>query len=243
MVLLVFLQVQTSTTEELKLLTLCNHKSTTNKLERGFTTPLFFCINSSMTTSQSPISRQPTKLDYASPTQFRFMLNQLPKVEFFTTATNLPGITLSEAVQNTPFKDIPMPGNKLDYSDLEVTFICDEYLENYTSLHEWLLAFGFPKNREQFSTFRSTTSNAPTDTRGSNNDIGVTGASTAMKGMFSDATLTVLSNKNNPIVEVRYADIFPTALSGLDFNQNATDVEYLSATATFKYKLYEIIAL
>ena len=126
---------------------------------------------------------------------------------------------------------------------LEVTFICDEYLENYTSLHEWLLAFGFPKNREQFSTFRSTTSNAPTDTRGSNNDIGVTGASTAMKGMFSDATLTILSNKNNPIVEVRYADIFPTSLGALDFNQNATDVEYLSATATFKYKLYEIIAL
>jgi hypothetical protein len=240
---LVLLEILTSITEELRFLTLCNHKSTTNKLERGFTTPLFFCINSSMTTSQSPLSRQPTKLDYASPTQFRFMLNQLPKVEFFTTATNLPGITLSEAVQNTPFKDIPMPGNKLDYSDLEVTFICDEYLENYTSLHEWLLAFGFPKNREQFSTFRSTTSNAPTDTRGSNNDIGVTGASTAMKGMFSDATLTVLSNKNNPIVEVRYADIFPTALSGLDFNQNATDVEYLSATATFKYKLYEIIAL
>jgi len=227
----------------LKSLTLCNHKITTNKLERGLATPLFFCINSSMTTSQSPLSRQPTKLDYASPTQFRFMLNQLPKVEFFTTATNLPGITLSNAVQNTPFKDIPMPGNKLDYGDLEVTFICDEYLENYTSLHEWLLAFGFPKNREQFSTFRSTTSNAPTDTRGSNKDIGVTSASTALKGMFSDATLTILSNKNNPIVEVRYADIFPTALTGLDFNQNATDVEYISATATFKYKLYEIITL
>jgi hypothetical protein len=196
-----------------------------------------------MATAQSPLERQPDKLDYASPTQFRFGINQLPKVEFFTTATNLPSITLSEAIQNTPFKDIPIPGNKLEYGDLEVTFICDEYLENYTSLHEWMLAFGFPKNREQFSTFRSTTSNSPTNTKGSNNDIGVTSATTAMKGMFSDATLTILSNKNNPIVEVRYADIFPTALSGLDFNQNATDVEYLSATATFKYKLYEIIAL
>jgi len=206
-------------------------------------TPLFFCINSSMTTSQSPLSRQPTKLDYASPTQFRFVIGQLPKVEFFTVATNLPGITLSGAVQNTPFKDIPMPGNKLDYEDLTVTFIVDEFLENYTSLHEWLLAFGFPKNREQFSTFRSTTSNAPTDTKGSNNDIGVVGATTAMRGMFSDATLVVLSNKNNPIVQVNYADVFPTSLSALDFNQSATDVEYLQATATFKYKLYEIEAL
>ena len=193
-----------------------------------------------MPTSQSPLSRQPTKLDYASPTQFRFILNQLPKVEFFTVATNLPGITLSETVQNTPFKDIPIMGNKLEYEDLSVTFICDEYLENYTSLHEWMTAIGFPKNRDQFSTFRSTTSNAPTDTRGSSKDIGDVGVSTAIKGMFSDATLMVLSNKNNPIVQVNYADVFPTSLSALDFNQNATDVEYLQATATFKYKLYEI---
>ena len=193
-----------------------------------------------MTTSQSPLSRQPTKLDYASPTQFRFILNQLPKVEFFTVATNLPGITLSETVQNTQFKDIPIMGNKLEYEDLSVTFICDEYLENYTSLHEWMTAIGFPKNRDQFSTFRSTTSNAPTDTRGSSKDIGDVGVSTAIKGMFSDATLMVLSNKNNPIVQVNYADVFPTSLSALDFNQNATDVEYLQATATFKYKLYEI---
>ena len=196
-----------------------------------------------MTTSQSPLSRQPTKLDYASPTQFRFILNQLPKVEFFTVATNLPGITLSETVQNTPFKDIPIMGNKLEYEDLSVTFICDEYLENYTSLHEWMTAIGFPKNRDQFSTFRSTTSNAPTDTRGSSKDIGDVGVSTAIKGMFSDATLIVLSNKNNPIVQVNYADVFPTSLSALDFNQNATDVEYLQATATFKYKLYEIEAI
>jgi len=193
-----------------------------------------------MTTSQSPLSRQPTKLDYASPTQFRFVLGQLPKVEFFTVATNLPGITLSETVQNTPFKDIPIMGNKLDYEDLSVTFICDEYLENYTSLHEWMTAIGFPKNRDQFSTFRSTTSNAPTDTRGSSKDIGDVGVSTAIRGMFSDATLVVLSNKNNPIVQVKYADVFPTSLSALDFNQNATEVEYLQATATFKYKLYEI---
>ena len=196
-----------------------------------------------MTTNQSPLSRQPTKLDYASPTQFRFVIGQLPKVEFFSVGTNLPGITLSEAIQNTPFKDISMPGNKLEYEDLSVTFIVDEYLENYTSMHEWLTAFGFPKNREQFSTFRSTTSNAPTDTRGSSKDIGDVGVSTAMRGMFSDATLVVLSNKNNPIVQVNYSDIFPTSLSALEFNQNATDVEYLQATATFKYKLYEIETL
>ena len=45
----------------------------------------------------SSITRQPTQLDYASPTQFKFGM-QLPKVEFFTTV-NLPGITM---VTNIP---------------------------------------------------------------------------------------------------------------------------------------------
>ena len=47
-----------------------------------------------MATAQSPLARQPDKLDYASPTQFRFGIHQLPKVEFFVTAVTLPGINL-----------------------------------------------------------------------------------------------------------------------------------------------------
>ena len=39
-----------------------------------------------MTTETSPLNRQPTKLDYSSPTQFRFLINQLPKVQYFTVS-------------------------------------------------------------------------------------------------------------------------------------------------------------
>ena len=61
-----------------------------------------------MTTETSPLNRQPSKLDYSSPTQFRFLINQLPKVQYFTTACNIPGISLNEATYNTPLKDIPL---------------------------------------------------------------------------------------------------------------------------------------
>ena len=57
-----------------------------------------------MATSTSPISRQPDKLDYLSPTQFKFNIHQLPKVEFFTTAANVPAISLGDAVMSTPYK-------------------------------------------------------------------------------------------------------------------------------------------
>ena len=49
--------------------------------------------------------------------------------------------------------------------------------------------------------------------------------------------------ENNPILEVRFADVFPVALSGLDYNQNVTDVEYLTATIDFRYKLYEMVPI
>ena len=151
------------------------------------------------------INRQPDKLDYSSPTQFKFNIVQLPKVEFFTTEVNLPGITLGDAIFPTPFTDIPVMGDKLTFDNLTVSFIVDEFLENYISIHEWMTSIGFPKSREQFSNFRSVTSNTPTASRGVGQDIGAVTASTAVRSMFSDATLTILTNKNNPIVEVRFA--------------------------------------
>ena len=196
-----------------------------------------------MATAQSPLARQPDKLDYASPTQFKFNINQLPKVEFFTTAANVPGISSSDVNIDTPFKQIPMMGTNLTYENLSITFICDEYLENYKQLHDWLIAIGFPKNREQFSTFRGNTSNSPITTSGTSQDIGDVKPSTSARGMFSDATLTILSNKNNPIAEVRFQDLYPLSISALEFNQNATDVEYLTVSAEFVYKIYEIHSL
>ena len=196
-----------------------------------------------MATAQSPLARQPDKLDYASPTQFKFNINQLPKVEFFTTAANVPGISSSDVNIDTPFKSIPMMGTNLTYENLSITFICDEYLENYKQLHDWLIAIGFPKNKEQFSDFRGNTSNSHIMTQGTSQDIGDIQPSTAARGMFSDATLTILSNKNNPIAEVRFQDLYPLSISALEFNQNATDVEYLTVSAEFVYKIYEIHSL
>ena len=194
-----------------------------------------------MTTETSPLNRQPDKLDYSSPTQFRFMINQLPKVQFFTTAANIPDLSLGEAVIPTPYKDIPIMGDKITFGNLDVSFIVDEYLENYVSIHNWIIGIGFPKNRQQFSSFRSDTSNNPTSAKTVSVDR--VGSATPDRGMYSDATLTILSNKNNPLVEVRFTDIFPVSLSGLSYDNATTDIDYLTAQISFRYKLYEIVTL
>ena len=194
-----------------------------------------------MVTSTSPLARQPDKLDYASPTQFRFGIHQLPKVEFFTVSANLPGISAGTAIRATPFKDIPTMGEKLDYENLSISFIVDEYLENYISLHNWMIGIGFPRDREQFRTYRDVTSNTPAGGKAPSVDL--IGKAVPDKAMYSDAFLQILSNKNNPILEVSFENAFPISLSALDFTQTATDVEYMVATAEFAYQIYEIKTL
>ena len=193
-------------------------------------------------TTTNAYARQPTKFDYASPTQFKFQLTKLPKVEYFTTACNIPGISLSAALQPTPLKDIPIPGDTVEFNDLEITFLVDENLENYREIHGWMYGIGFPKDRKQYGALVSANKDRfPTTGKDSQtHDAGkVKYGAMPIGPIFSDATLNVLTSKNTANIEVRFSDVFPTALSGLNFDQQADDVNYLSATVTFKYKIYE----
>ena len=194
-----------------------------------------------MTTTKA-LDRQPSKLDYASPTQFKFTITKLPKVEYFCTAANIPGISIPSPTQPTPLADIPLPGDTISFDDLSVTFMVDENLENYREIHGWMYGIGFPISRTQFGALVDAGKDRfPTDGKNSvATDPGkVKYGAKPLGPIFSDATLNVLTSKNNANIEVRFSDVFPTALTGLDFNQQADDVSYLSATVTFKYKVYE----
>lgn len=198
-----------------------------------------------MTTINS-INRQPTKLDYASPTQFKFSIIKLPKVEYFCTAANVPGLSLGTAEQITPLKDIPLPGDRLQYEALSVSFLVDENLENYREIHGWLTGVGFPKDYSQFSTLQGAgTDRFPTTQNvGTSDELGkVNKAVQDDGGLYSDATLFILTSKNNSNIEVRFRNLYPTSLSSLDYNQQATDVDYLTATVTFEYSIYEFAGI
>jgi hypothetical protein len=186
-------------------------------------------------TTTNAFSRQPTKQDYADPTKFKFNIVKLPKVEYFCTQVNLPGISLADNYsQPTPFRNIPLPGEKLEYEPLAVTFLVDENLENYQEIHGWLRGLGFPGGHKEFKTLLAGGSDRfPTSKPTTKFNAPDTGA------IFSDATLNILTSKNNPVTEVRFNDCFPISLSSLQYNQQATDTDYLTATVTFNYKLYD----
>ena len=187
-------------------------------------------------------TRQPTQLDYASPTQFKFNIVKLPKVEYFVTSVNVPGIAMGTTTQATMLRDLPGPGDKLSYESLTLSFLVDEHLENYREIHGWLTGLGFPKSHAQFETFinagsdRFPTSNATANSReaGKVDDVGFD-----VGAQYSDATLSILSSKNNPILEVRFRDLYPTSLSGLSYDQQAGDTSYLTGSVVFSYLIYE----
>ena len=100
---------------------------------------------------------------------------------------------------------------------------------------------GFPTDRKEFRTFRDVTSNTPAG--GKAGSVDLVGSAVPDKAMYSDAYLMVLSNKNNPIVEIDFQNIFPISLGALEFTQTATDVEYMTVSAEFAYEIYEIKTL
>ncbi len=189
------------------------------------------------------ISRHPTQQDYASPSQFKFSIAKLPKVEFFCTEINIPGINLGNATQLTTLRDIPLPGTKLEFGDLSLTFLVDEKFDNYEEIYTWLRSLGFPADHSEYANLvEAGRDRFPTQGKelsGVSKFAGREGTAVNVGATLSDATLSILSAKNNVIKEVRFTDIFPTGLSGVGFSTQATDVQYLTSTVTFKYTLYD----
>ena len=195
-------------------------------------------------TTTNVISREPSKSDYASPIQFRFKCTKLPLVEFFVQSANIPGINLGSATQTNPLYDIPLPGDKITYSALDMSFLVDENLNNYKEIHDWILGLGFPSNNQQFQDLQSAGSDR---FPGSSRSTAATGTSTPQPlnegGIYSDAILPVLNSKNIAKTEIRFQNVYPTSLGGLNYDVRQTDVDYLNASVSFNYMNYDIVQI
>tara|TARA_B100000470_G_scaffold88728_1_gene68346 strand:+ start:587 stop:1177 length:591 start_codon:yes stop_codon:yes gene_type:complete len=189
-------------------------------------------------------TREPSVLDYASPVQFRFKCSKLPTVEFFCQTANIPGISIGTASMPTGLKDIPIPGEKVSYSDLAISFLVDENLNNYKEIHDWIIGLGFPQNHTQFADLQATGSDRyPGSTTGAIVPETNIAVPLSEGGTYSDATLTVLNSKNIAVTEIRFHNIFPTSLGALSYDVQASDVNYLSVGVDFSYMYYEIVHL
>ena len=186
-------------------------------------------------------SKQPSGsgLDYADPTKFKFQTTKLPRVEFNCIQANIPGISLTEIQQPTRLLNIKIPGNDLSFENLSITFIVDEDLTNYRSVHDWMAGLSQMDSDEKYrALITEGKDRMPLSQQNNSTDAGRVTSATPDGAIYSDSKLIILSARNIPLVEVSFQDCYPLSLSALDYNQNATDVEYLQATVVFGYKLH-----
>ena len=168
-------------------------------------------------------ANQITNRNFLSGIGFKFNLGKYPKVDFFCNTARIPEITLATVTQATYLKDIEIPGEKITYGDLTIQFLVDENMENYKIIYDWITGLGFPETAQQFK-------DQTTDDDGQRE----------MMEQFADGTLRILNSNFNEIAKVKFLNLFPVSLTSLDFDATSMDVNYFTASATFKYTVYQL---
>ena len=170
--------------------------------------------------------------NFLSPTGFKFSLRRSPKVAFFCNQANIPDINLGLAVQTSWLKDIEIPGDKIQFGDLNLRFLVDENLENYMEIQRWIRGLGYPESMQEFRNLeKSGKENGILDPEGGGDNI------------YSDGTLQILSSNLIAKFNVNFKDMFPYSLSTITFDATDTDIQYFTADVSFKYTIYDITTL
>lgn len=154
-----------------------------------------------------------------SPIGFQFSIQRLATMNFFVQSVTLPGITATTIDQITPLRSVPTPGDKIEYSELEVVFKIDEDMKNYIEVFEWIRALGFPDTFDQYKELED----QPSYTGG---------------GLYSDASLTILTSAMNPNIRIEIQDLFPVSLTPIEMSAVNPDIDYIEATASFRFLGY-----
>jgi len=168
--------------------------------------------------------------NFLSPVGFKFLLNRTPKVSFFGNSANVPGMTLGIAEQPTYLKDIPIPGDKIEFQDFTLRFIVDENLENYMEMQKWIRGLGFPDSLEEIYDLQNS---------GRYDDKN----RQRLMDIYSDGTLFILNSNSNVNFQVRFKDMFPYQLTDLSFDATDVDIQYFTADVSFKYTSYTLTDL
>lgn len=164
-------------------------------------------------------TRNPSNPNFLHPNKFQLNFARIPNVQYFCQSVSVPGISIGEALHNTPVLDMFLPGEKPTYDLLNITFYVDEDFKTWIELHNWIKSLTFPRNPAALA-------------RANPNRL--------VKPEYSDAFITLLTTSNNPNIVFKFYDVFPTNLS--TFVMSATDSPdtVITADVTFRFTYYDI---
>jgi hypothetical protein len=154
---------------------------------------------------------KPENTNFLQPTKYVLTFPEVPDMIYFCQKANIPGVSLGQAIQETPNLDLFHSGTKISYNTFDVTFLVNEDLSAWTTIYNWM------------------------------KDLSSVEASYAKrKEGKKQAVLTVMSNQNNPKLRVKLMDLFPLSLSDLEFDTTLSAEEHITATVSFRYDWFEL---
>ena len=172
----------------------------------------------------SAINANPVDQNLLQASTFQVTFSRLPYPTFFVQQANLPGISTVPPEQTTTFVTVPKAPGHMTYERFVMTFAVDEELWSWTSIQDWLKGMTIPDN---FQEYRNLSLQQRLQMQ-------------SEFPQYSDAILTILSNKNNPILSVQFKDMFPISLSSIQFDTKQDASNIITATAVFAYATYYV---
>lgn len=170
------------------------------------------------------LDRSPPTSNYLQPTKFQLFFPRISSTVYFCQETSIPAVSSAPVKQPSPFVDIFRPGDKLVYGEFNMRFIVDEELWSWEIIHDWMRGYSFPFSFDEYKNLDRSTYSFVKNT----------------EPQYSDGHLTVLSALNNPKFTIKFQNMFPTSLSEINFDVMGSADKPMTATATFKYSLYNI---
>lgn len=160
--------------------------------------------------------------DFLSGLHFELSLMRCPGINFMCTRANIPGVSVNNPDLPTPFKTIPLPADKLEYEEFDVTFKVDALMSNWLELYNWLIAIGFPASYAQRAAAEPT------------NHI---------RELYSDASLLIKDFHHNDILSIQFHDLLPIHLGSMPLDATQTDIDYVEVQCSFKYRDFSVVQL
>ena len=168
-------------------------------------------------TTESFLTTIPPNSSFLQSTKYTFIIPNLPFARYFCQSINLPGISSNEIEVATPFSNTYRHPTKLSYEVFSISFLIDEEIKVWEETYKWIVSLTRPESYNQYIKNKDKEASP-----------------------YQDGMLTINTNANIPNLRIKFKNVFPVSLSGIQFGTTVSADETPKADVTFRYDLFEI---
>ncbi len=149
--------------------------------------------------------------------------DRIPNLVNFASEVTLPTLSVPATPVPTPLGVVvKQHGDRVDVSDLQITFTLDEDWTSYVEAVEWMFSYVTPKDMEQYKTPVSLTPQKQNFSK------------------FADITIYSLTNKGNQNFAFNYKSCHPSSITAPTLTTTNSSTAVLTFSVTFEYDYFEI---